>query len=375
MASLRTEVTEIVTGLAMLGIESVDEALKARPAEMVGVEPYHYERITAARADGEYGLEIENAWANGKAFAASPDGLRGLIPQRVEWKGPHKLPGHEQVPVDLRVDFVYLVSCKYGSRLLHNVSPAHLFDRLLAVRRGDRMDWYAEVAPREYQGFYRTCRDYLQEWNLPTSVTGLAPDHRRRLKQAFVRRWPESLVNAYRCFALAVSRASVERWRAALKSGSHEEEMLWRVLRFQPAPYFVLGTAHQGSLCYRVDTPWDFRQRYEFQSLRVTAEDAGQPVVSWRADLVEKASGSPVSVEGHVEIRWSHGRFQRAPEAKVYLKTSPLNTAGYTQLTSRDGKASTGKLTDPTIPGSDGIKCHTPSLPFKDGNRARHQED
>jgi len=30
-------------------------------------------------------------------------------------------------------------------------------------------------------------------------------------------------------------------------------------------------------------------------------------------------------VQGHVEIRWSHGRFSGAPEAKVYLDTPHAN--------------------------------------------------
>ena len=71
MASLRTEITEIVTGLGMLGLASVDEALAARPSEVVGVEHHHYEKLIAARADDKYGLQFEEAWANGVAFAAA----------------------------------------------------------------------------------------------------------------------------------------------------------------------------------------------------------------------------------------------------------------------------------------------------------------
>ena len=152
MATLRTEVTEIVTGLGMLGLASVDEALAMRPSAMVGVEDDHYRKLIAARADGKYGVQFEEAWANGMAFAEAEDGLRGRVPRRVEWKGPHQAPSYEQIPADLRIDHVYLVSCKYGSNLLHNVSPSHLFDRLLARRHGERVDWYAEVAPDGISG-------------------------------------------------------------------------------------------------------------------------------------------------------------------------------------------------------------------------------
>ena len=35
---------------------------------------------------------------------------------------------------------------------------------------------------------------------------------------------------------------------------------------------------------------------------------------------------------GHVEIRWSHGRFAQPPEAKVYLDTAMAELPGYHRL-------------------------------------------
>lgn len=339
MASLRTEITEIVTGLGMLGFESVDEVLAARPSEMVGVEARHYEKLSAAWAGGEHGRQFEEAWANGVAFAAAEDGLRERQPRRVEWKGPHQAPSYEQTPADLRIDHVYLVICKYGSRLLHNVSPRHLFERLLAVRQGSAGDWYADVALAEYQALYQAARQYLAEHedgfdDLPSTVTELNADQHRRLKQPFSRRWPEPLAEAALWFSVAVSQVSAERWLRALgQRATRREEALWRLLRLQPAPYFVLGTDHRRRpVRYRVDTPWDFRQRFAFKSFDVWPEARVQPVVRWRGDLVVKDTDTPVHVDGHVEVRWSHGRFQGSPEAKVYLKTPHLETPGYTEL-------------------------------------------
>ena len=333
MASLRTEITEIVTGLGMLPLRNIREALQSRPHAMVGVSNHHYERLSEAMEDPTNRKLFENAWANGTAFAQAREGLRGRPPLRVEWKGPHQLPGYEQIPVDLRVDYVYLISCKYGSKLLHNASPAHLFDRLLAVRRGNRTNWYNEVAPEAYQRFYTLCRDYLGDADLPERVTDLNRDQRNRLKKAFKRHWPTSLNGPYQEFASQVSNASAQRWANALGNGTEtKEELLWRLLRLQPAPYFVLGTSSNIPVRYRVDTPWDFRQRYEFRSLDVEPEQGGQPRVRWRAALNEQTTGKPIHVAGHVEVRWSHGRFQGAPEAKVYLDTSPFKTAGYTPL-------------------------------------------
>ncbi|MCQ3804135.1 MAG: hypothetical protein KTV45_08530 [Acidimicrobiia bacterium] len=334
MASLRTEITEIVTGLGMLPWGSIEEALRNRPAAMVGVSDNHYDRLFQALEDPSNRRLFEKAWANGKAFARAEEGLRGRPPLRVEWKGPHQLPGYEQIPVDLRVDYVYLVSCKYGSKLLHNVSPSHLFDRLLAVRQGKRTNWYNEVAPLAYQQFYTACRDHLTDTDLPEKVTDLHRDHRNLLKQSFKRRWPAPLAGPYGEFTIQVSQASAQRWNASLGNRlGMKEELLWRLLRFQPAPYFVLGTLRNTAVRYRVDTPWDFRQRYDFRSFDIEPEQAGQPKVGWQAELREKATGNLLQVQGHMEVRWSHGRFQGAPEAKIYLDSSPFQTAGYTPLT------------------------------------------
>ena len=83
-------------------------------------------------ADGTHAGLFEVAWENGAVFARADEGLRGRPPWLVEWKGPHRPPAYEQIPADLRVDHVYLLSCKYGSNILMNASPWHLFERSLA---------------------------------------------------------------------------------------------------------------------------------------------------------------------------------------------------------------------------------------------------
>jgi hypothetical protein len=54
-----------------------------------------------------------------------------------------------------------------------------------------------------------------------------------------------------------------------------------------------------------------------------------QPSVDWSFDIAEHATGRHHDVSGHVEIRWSHGKLNGSPEAKVYLDTDPLDVPGY----------------------------------------------
>ena len=123
MPSLRTELTEIVTGLGMLGIGCLDGAQDARPAEMPNGTAENFDRLIRTREAGEYGRPFENAWDSDRAFASSAEGLRNRRPERVEWRGSHQPPGYERAPTDLRIDYVYLVGCKYTCNVLSNPSP------------------------------------------------------------------------------------------------------------------------------------------------------------------------------------------------------------------------------------------------------------
>lgn len=335
MVALRTEITEIVTGLAMLGYRDLKQALEVRPGHILNVEGEHFDRLDAALAAGSHAGEFATAWENGIVFGRADDGLRGRPPWSIEWKGPHRPPGYEQIPADLRVDHVYLVSCKYGSSILHNSSPSHLFDRALTEKRVERgADWFADVAPEAYDDLWQAFRAELGLHHLPQSVHQLEPSHRRTIKAASTRGpWPGVAEQRYREFVLAVAQESAGRWHRSLGTPARREEMLWRLLRLQAAPYFVLGADLQGEpLRYRVATPWDFREAFELKSFDVWPDPAGQPLVRWRADVVDRSTLQARAVAGHVEIRWSHGRFSGAPEAKVHLDTAPHDVAGYVPL-------------------------------------------
>jgi hypothetical protein len=145
--------------------------------------------------------------------------------------------------------------------------------------------------------------------------------------------WPEDAREAYRELSDEVARASVSRWHAALAvSASAGEAMLWRLLRMGSAPYFVLGSSATRSLRLRIATPWDWKQLFRLARFEVFAQEGGQPRVGWLATVRERASGQLHEVAGHVEVRWSHGRFGGLPEAKGYLDTHHHLVPGYFPL-------------------------------------------
>ncbi|MPZ70049.1 MAG: hypothetical protein GEU71_11040 [Actinobacteria bacterium] len=334
MPAIRTDITEISTALGMLGYRSVGEALKERPPSILGVSDDLWDRLAGAFAGGLYVADFESALENGRAFLNAPFGLRGRLPIKVEWKGPHKTPGYELIPVDLRIDHVFLISCKYLSNVLFNASPAHLFRRLLAVRHGDvREDWYAVSAPTEYEALYEGICAHLPSLQLPRSLHDLTREDRVAVKGALSGSWPEEIKPLYSAMCGSVSRSSAAIWNSNLATSADRELMLWRLLRIASAPYFVLGASGHATLRLRISTPWDWRQKYSMLDFSVAADhEAGQPVVSWRATVLDREEGTESVVSGHVEIRWSHGRFRGNPEAKIYLDTPHRDVPGYEPL-------------------------------------------
>lgn len=335
MPASKTQITELATALGMVGRPSIGDAIADRPAEVVDIPEATWDSLDRAFRGGRHAIDFEGAWANGVAFRQAREGLRDRAPIRIEWKGPHRAPAYEFLPADLRVDHVFLVSCKHDSHILANTSPGHLFDDLQWGRiETDRVDWYQEVASAEYQDFYDAVRKELAgERSLPELVGALTLDDRRALKSAFPRVWPPALQAPYQEFAAAVSRASAARWRSALSSRTRRELALWRLLRMGASPYFLLGSAGGERLRIRVATPWDWRRHFDLVEFGVSATRAAQPRVDWEARVHDRESGVDLSVLGFVEVRWSHGRFSSAPEAKVQLSTRHSDVPGYFPLT------------------------------------------
>lgn len=333
MSDARTTVTEIATALGILNTAKSGISNQKMPP-IVGVDQAAWDTTVEAAQGGDHHELFERAYKNGLYFFAAEEALRSRIPRIVQWKGPHKSVGDEATPADLRIDHVYLVSCKYNSDVLLNSSPSNLFDRLLAGVQGRRSssDWYHETAPSEFQKYYEAAVSLIEAADFPDSVNDLEKPHREALK-GLGRKTSPQLDLAWRLLHERVSEVSAEKWKAQMAS-QHPggSRMLWRLLRIGSAPYFVLGEAKDGPKRIRVTTPWDWNQRYELKSFHISPGSSGQPTVKWNATYDDRLTQLHGTVGGHVEIRWSHGKFGGAPEAKVYLDSPADLVPGYFPL-------------------------------------------
>ncbi|MXW09874.1 MAG: hypothetical protein F4Z78_08590 [Gammaproteobacteria bacterium] len=340
MADDRTKVTELATALGLTGHRTLREAIEARPAvlEISSDEWDDLDRILASR---KLIAVAGSAFANGAYYAAHTDGLDGRIPQHIEWSGGRRIPGDRPVPADLLIDRVYMISCKYLSKILHNTAPAHVFlDALVAAPESRGINWFQHVAPTAHEALYVRTVEVLGLSDMAESPEVLDSEHRRKLKAALKKRTisglPDELDPQYKALIGDVSRRSAELWRQALGDRAEQERMLWRLLRIYSATYFILGIDQRRTMRLRVMTPWEWRQSYQFVSLAVRAAGRGQPRVDWDATYRDLAAGQRHHVRGHIEIRWSHRPFCGPPEAKVYLDIPHEQVPGYRQLDHTD---------------------------------------
>ena len=80
MATVRTEVSEIVTGLGLFGYRDLERALAARPRSINNVTDRVFDRLDAAYETGKH-LEIfSSAYANGEIFGARQCRVAGPRP-------------------------------------------------------------------------------------------------------------------------------------------------------------------------------------------------------------------------------------------------------------------------------------------------------
>ena len=169
--------------------------------------------------------------------------------------------------------------------------------------------------------------------SLPHFAVDLTTSQRDAMAEWLRGGWTPGAKDLYAGLSDAVARASVRRWEAAMDvGGGNGEAMLWRLLRMGGAPYFVLGSSAARSLRLRIATSWDWRQRYELMSIAMEPQGGGQPRVGWGATVRDRSTHEVTEVVGHIEVRWSHGRFGALPEAKGYLDTPHHLVPGYFPL-------------------------------------------
>jgi hypothetical protein len=104
------------------------------------------------------------------------------------------------------------------------------------------------------------------------------------------------------------------------------------LLRIPQAVYFLLGQAGTKPHRFKVLSRWDWANRFSLIDFAVSSSTAMQPTVNWSIEVSDRLRDARLTAKGHVEVRWSHGRFNKVPEAKVYLDSPLGETPGFVAL-------------------------------------------
>ena len=113
-----------------------------------------------------------------------------------------------------------------------------------------------------------------------------------------------------------------------------QRRLLWRLLRITTAAYFVLGSDRATHLRFSHRFGLGLATGLRAAGLRGggAARRSARGGLAGQATIRRRLDGAELAVSGHVEIRWSHGRFLGSPEAKVYLDTPHALVPGYNVL-------------------------------------------
>ena len=78
LASVRTEITELATGLGMLGYDNPTEAICRLPEQFVDVTDKTWEQFAHAVDESLHRVDFAGAYRNGQVFLEASDGLRAV---------------------------------------------------------------------------------------------------------------------------------------------------------------------------------------------------------------------------------------------------------------------------------------------------------
>ena len=217
-----------------------------------------------------------------------------------------------------------------------NASPQHLFDRLLAGGHGQRAaaTGSARSRPPSTPRCTRRVRDAVEHRRCPTDVTALDAEQRRdaRALASTRRAWPRRRRRAVRR-ARRARRRRVGAPLARRDRHRRPRRCCGACCASAARPTSCSARRRTGFLRLRIATPWDWRRHFELRAFDVEPRAGGQPMVAWRRGRARARRSAPRRVvDGHVEVRWSHGRFCGPPEAKVYLDTPHAEVPGYFPL-------------------------------------------
>jgi site-specific DNA-methyltransferase (adenine-specific) len=335
MASEKTECTELSVAFGILGLPK-PLALSAQEVES------HFEGTLSPDKYMRFKEEFVNH-INSKLYSRLVNlgiELRARYPlfstvSSICWCGPEKQARTDSGARDL-IAANTPISIKAGSNILLNRSPAFVFESLpQGLPSPDRSEnWYLLVDPSGYQELYSSVRNIrLVRFDYPESVEEFehvySKSNRKEIESEIsklVGGEKAKFDELYLAMCRRVAEASAELFNRNFLTAMDGLSPKWviesiakNLFRIDSVEYVMAGVT--GSKVYAIKMPSLSRWKKEWEIVGVQATpdlSRGQSVVKIIVQYKNKKETTVYEASFHVEIRWSHGKFVQAPEAKLY---------------------------------------------------------
>ncbi len=331
MPSDKTECTELSLGFGILGIENVLELNRCQ------VETYFEGSLSTEKYD-RFKDEFPKKEVLYTQMYNVGFGLRAIHTpfknvNSLKWAGPQQQSAMTAVAKDLLVANT-AVSVKENSDVVLNSSPYNLFQTIPSgqVKAQSSENWFLEKAPNEYQELYSFVQsrglEYLpedvKEFELFTKRKGDQPikdvirqfsdDEKQIFDRLYLRMCHKVAEVSAEIFNSNYSASMQGRLRNAII-----EQITRNFFRMDSIDYVLGGIDKKKG--FAVIVPETTRWKQEWTIAEIVAEpelDKRQSRVRFSVLYKNRKSKAFYTADFHAQIRWSHGKFQSNPEAKLY---------------------------------------------------------
>lgn len=331
MPSAKTECTELSVGFGILGIENVLE-LSPRQIETyfessLSAEKYERFKNEFPRQEGLY-KQMYNVGFGLRAIHTPFKSVHSL-----RWAGPQQQSAMTAVAKDLLVANT-AVSVKENSDVVLNSSPYNLFQTIPSgqVKAQSSENWFLEQAPREYQELYSFIRSHGLD-HFPEDVKEFELSTKRIDRQSIkdvIRRFLDSeqqiFTELYLRMCHKVAEASAEIFNSNYSNSMQGrlrsaviERIMQSFFRMDSIDYLLGGIDKKKGFAVIVPEITRWKREWTITDIVAIPElDKEQSRVLFSVRFKNRENKASFDVSFHAQIRWSHGKFQSNPEAKLY---------------------------------------------------------
>ncbi len=331
MPSAKTECTELSVAFGILGIENIFELNQFQIL-------LYFDGSLSAEKYERFKDEFPKKETLYRKMYNVGFGLRALYTpfknvNSLKWAGPQQQSAMTVVAKDLLVANT-AVSVKENSDIVLNSSPYNLFH---SIPRGQGKaksseNWFLEQAPREYQELYSFVQsrglahlpEDVNDFELSTKgkdrrpikdvIKHLSGDEKRAFTQLYLRMCHKVAEVSAEIFNGNYSTSMQGRLKNAIT-----EQITRQLFRMDSIDY-VLGGVDKGKE-FAVIVPEITQWRRDWAIAEIIAKpelDKRQSRVHFSVLLKNRKNKVSYVANFHTQIRWSHGKFQSKPEAKLY---------------------------------------------------------